>query len=132
VHLLCDLHSLIILGTGEMDSALSSPYLHDTGFIISLLSSSLLAFALNYAIFWNTAVNSALTQTVSGQAKDIVVVAFGFVLFDDATVDAYNILGVGVGFAGSIGYALVKILPEGTMETYVDTQRMRILALFKR
>jgi hypothetical protein len=36
---------------------------------VALVASSLLAFVLNYSIFWNTAVNSALTQTVSGQAK---------------------------------------------------------------
>lgn len=43
------------------------PYLDDAGFVISLLGSTVLAFVLNYAIFFNTAVNSALTQSVCGQ-----------------------------------------------------------------
>jgi solute carrier family 35 protein len=106
----------IIACTGETQAALDSPYWHDSGFLISLLASSVLAFALNYTIFWNTAVNSALTQTVSGQAKDVVVVALGFAMFDDAHFDPVNILGVAVGFAGSIFYAMTKILPSCTVE----------------
>jgi hypothetical protein len=61
-------------------------------------------------------VNSALTQTVSGQAKDVVVVLLGFALFDDAHVDPINILGVVVGFGGSIFYAMTKIVPACSVE----------------
>lgn len=81
-------------------------------FWLSLLASSLLAFVLNYTIFWNTAVNSALTQTVSGQGKDVAVVLVGYAAFDDASAGGIEIAGVTVGFAGSIAYALAKIAPE--------------------
>jgi hypothetical protein len=110
---------LIVLATGETRAALSSPHWGSFGFLLSLFASSVLAFVLNYAIFWNTAVNSALTQTVSGQAKDIVVVALGFVLFTDAHVEAKNIMGVMLGFAGSIVYACSKIFPFCTVEYHL-------------
>lgn len=114
---------IIIACTGEW-SVVTSPTTNwnDVGFIICLLSSSLLAFVLNYTIFWNTAVNSALTQTVSGQAKDIVVVIVGYAMFDDAHVDPINILGVSIGFAGSLLYALSKIFPICNIEPIL--QRM--------
>lgn len=107
---------VIIWCTDETAKAAASPYWLDVGFLISLLASSSLAFVLNYAIFWNTAVNSALTQTVSGQAKDVVVVVAGFALFADAVLDPVNILGVTIGFAGSIFYAMTKIVPTCTVE----------------
>lgn len=107
---------VIIWFTDETSKAAASPYWLDVGFLISLLASSCLAFVLNYAIFWNTAVNSALTQTVSGQAKDVVVVIAGFLLFSDAVVDPVNILGVTIGFGGSIFYAMTKIVPTCTVE----------------
>jgi len=42
-----------------------------TGFQFAMFGSSVLAFVLNFTIFWNTAMNSALTQTVAGQVKQI-------------------------------------------------------------
>lgn len=107
---------VIIIGTGETVHAIESPYWSHFGFILSLLASSSLAFAINYTIFWNTAVNSALTQTVSGQAKDVVVVLLGFILFDDAHFDPINMFGVIIGFGGSILYGMTKIIPTCTVE----------------
>jgi len=117
---------LIIYTTGEASSLLSSPFLRSPGFLLAFLGSSLLAFVLNYAIFWNTAVNSALTQTVSGQAKDIFVVVAGYILFQSTTTAATaasssasaphselgNFLGVVLGFVGSVAYAAAKLWPD--------------------
>ena len=102
---------VLILATGETRSVLSSPYLRHVGFHLSLLASSLLAFLLNVAIFANTAVNSALTQTVSGQAKDAVVVVLGALAFDDGGMDAGGAVGVTLGFIGSVAYAVAKMRP---------------------
>lgn len=100
--------AVTVLATGETNSLLHSPYLHSPTFHLSLLASSLLAFVLNYAIFRNTAVNSALTQTVAGQAKDVVVVMLGVWAFDDGALEVGGVVGVGLGFVGSLGYAVAK------------------------
>lgn len=100
---------VIILSTGEQTKLMNNPSINQPGFHICLLASSLLAFLLNYAIFVNTAVNSALTQTVSGQAKDIVVVWIGYLAFADSSLDAGNLIGVCIGFLGSIAYAVAKL-----------------------
>ena len=97
-----------VLVTGETGSLLQSPYLSSPLFHLSLLASSLLAFVLNYAIFRNTAVNSALTQTVAGQAKDVVVVVLGVWAFEDGALEAGGAVGVALGFLGSLGYAVAK------------------------
>ena len=100
--------TLAVLATGETKSLLHSPYLSSPMFHLSLLASSLLAFVLNYAIFRNTAVNSALTQTVAGQAKDVVVVMLGVWAFEDGALEAGGVVGVVLGFLGSLGYAVAK------------------------
>ena len=65
-------------------------------FFALVLASCALAFGLNYAIFLNTAVNSALTQTVCGNLKDVAVIAIGFNAFGGVRVDPRNVAGMGL------------------------------------
>jgi solute carrier family 35 protein len=78
-------------------------------FFALVLASCALAFGLNYAIFLNTAVNSALTQTVCGNLKDVAVIAIGFNAFGGVRVDPRNVAGMGLGILGSIMYAREKL-----------------------
>ena len=50
------------LVTGELAAMKSFEYLYEFNFLFSFSMSAVLAFVLNYAIFWNTTANSALTQ----------------------------------------------------------------------
>jgi len=95
--------------TGELEQAAHFESLWNIGFQISLIGSCGMAFLLNYAIFWNTSVNSPLTQNVAGQAKDVVAVLIGYLFFQRSKViDPFNSLGVFVGFIGGSLYALAK------------------------
>ncbi|KAL2346706.1 hypothetical protein Fmac_000706 [Flemingia macrophylla] len=58
---------------------------------VVLLFSCLLAFFLNYSIFLNTTLNSALTQTICGNLK-------------------WNVVGQCLGFVGSGLYAYYKLI----------------------
>ncbi|KAH1124514.1 hypothetical protein GLYMA_06G067600v4 [Glycine max] len=51
---------------GDVKMTINSPYLLSPGFIVVLLFSCILAFFLNYSIFLNTTLNSALAQTICG------------------------------------------------------------------
>jgi solute carrier family 35 protein len=93
---------------GDYDAMAAFPYAGEWGFLVSFVASAVLAFVLNYAIFWNTSANSALTQTVSGQLKDIGTVLLGYIAFPPTEFSWLNFFGVVVGFAGSLAYALVK------------------------
>jgi len=94
---------------GDLTNALSFEYLHEVNFQLVMVMSCLLAFALNYTIFLNTAVNSALTQTVCGNLKDVVVIVIGFQSFTDAHFDPVNMVGILLGVAGSVMYAVIKL-----------------------
>eukprot|EP00126_Sphaerothecum_destruens_P001902 Sdes_comp15336_c0_seq2m4199 len=85
------------------------PHLSSLGFQISLAGSSFLAFALNYTIFWNTRVNSALSQTVSGQVKDLLTVFLGVYFFNSQSMDSMEAFACLVGFVGSAYYAYGKV-----------------------
>ncbi|KAK8465479.1 hypothetical protein PHAVU_009G092500 [Phaseolus vulgaris] len=54
---------------GDLKMTLNFPYLLSPGFIVVLLFSCILAFFLNYSIFLNTTLNSAVTQTICGNVK---------------------------------------------------------------
>ena len=74
------------------------------------MASCVLAFSLNYAIFLNTSLNSALTQTICGNLKDVVVILVGYHTFGGVAFDPLNFLGILLGFAGTVSYAYVNLV----------------------
>lgn len=76
---------------------------------VVLACSCVLAFLLNYAIFLNTSLNSALTQTICGNLKDVVVIVVGYRSFGGVKFDPLNFLGIVVGASGSLTYAYLKL-----------------------
>jgi drug/metabolite transporter (DMT)-like permease len=87
---------------GESSDLASKPAM----FWVYLLSSWSMGFFINHSIFVNTSENSPLTQAVSGQAKDIILLFVSF--FVDYVFDPRNLAGVLLGFFGSILYAYIK------------------------
>ena len=94
---------------GELKDSLEFPRLWDPGFQVILTASCFMAFALNYAIFLNTSVNSALTQTICGNLKDGVVILVGYFSFGGVAFEAYNFIGMMMGMIGSCSYAYIKL-----------------------
>ncbi|EES05418.1 hypothetical protein BDA96_04G228200 [Sorghum bicolor] len=94
---------------GDLRRTVEFPYLYSPGFMVVLLFSCILAFLLNYTIFWNTILNSALTQSMCGNLKDFFTVGIGWVLFGGLPFDLLNVIGQGLGFLGSGLYAYCKI-----------------------
>ncbi|CAI5529409.1 unnamed protein product [Closterium sp. Naga37s-1] len=95
--------------SGEIQRALDFPALLQPNFLVVLSMSCLMAFALNYTIFLNTSLNSALTQTMCGNIKDLGTVGIGWALFGGLPFDLGNIIGQVMGFMGSGLYAYCKI-----------------------
>lgn len=95
---------------GDLDMTLNFPYLFSPGFLVVLLLSCILAFFLNYSIFLNTTLNSALTQTICGNLKDIFTIGLGWMLFGGLPFDFLNVVGQLLGFIGSGLYAYYKLI----------------------
>ncbi|XP_027354969.1 nucleotide-sugar uncharacterized transporter 3-like [Abrus precatorius] len=95
---------------GDLKMTINFPNLLSTGFIVVLLFSCILAFFLNYSIFLNTTLNSALTQTICGNLKDLFTIGFGWIIFGGLPFDFWNVIGQLLGFAGSGLYAYYKLI----------------------
>lgn len=94
---------------GDLELTMNFPYLFSPGFQIVLLLSCILAFFLNYSIFLNTTLNSAVTQTICGNLKDFFTIGLGWMLFGGLPFDLLNVIGQSLGFLGSGGYAYCKL-----------------------
>ncbi|XP_061341004.1 UDP-N-acetylglucosamine transporter UGNT1-like isoform X2 [Gastrolobium bilobum] len=95
---------------GDLKMTINFPYLLSPGFIVILLFSCILAFFLNYSIFLNTTLNSALTQTICGNLKDVFTIGFGWIIFGGLPFDFWNVAGQFLGFVGSGLYAYYKLI----------------------
>ncbi|EXB40151.1 hypothetical protein L484_004501 [Morus notabilis] len=95
---------------GDLKATFNFPFLLSPGFMAVLLCSCILAFFLNYSIFLNTTLNSALTQTICGNLKDFFTIGLGWMLFGGLPFDLFNIIGQFLGFLGSGLYAYYKLV----------------------
>lgn len=94
---------------GDLRMTVEFPYLFAPGFLIVLLLSCMLAFLLNYSIFLNTTLNSAVTQTICGNLKDLFTISLGWMFFGGLPFDLLNVIGQLLGFVGSGLYAYFKL-----------------------
>uniref|UniRef100_A0A1D1ZHF5 Putative UDP-sugar transporter DDB_G0278631 n=1 Tax=Anthurium amnicola TaxID=1678845 RepID=A0A1D1ZHF5_9ARAE len=94
---------------GDLERTMNFPYLYSPGFQAVMLLSCIMAFFLNYGIFFNTTLNSALTQTMCGNLKDFFTVGLGWLIFGGLPFDVLNVIGQCLGFFGSGLYAYCKL-----------------------
>ncbi|CAN6985266.1 unnamed protein product [Brassica rapa subsp. trilocularis] len=121
---------------GDWEKTINFPQLFSPGFMVLLCySACVLAFFFNYIIFLNTTLNSALTQTICGNMKDLFTVGLGWMIFGGLPFDlvlfftfpftllipkspiynllhlsTMNVIGQLLGFFGSGLYAYYKII----------------------
>ncbi|XP_023547093.1 nucleotide-sugar uncharacterized transporter 3-like [Cucurbita pepo subsp. pepo] len=94
---------------GDIETTLNFPYIFSFGFLLVMLLSCIMAFSINYYVFLNTTLNSALTQTVCGNLKDVFTIGIGWFLFGGLPYDFLNVVGQSLGFMGSCVYAYCKL-----------------------
>ncbi|XP_057484906.1 UDP-N-acetylglucosamine transporter UGNT1-like [Actinidia eriantha] len=97
------------LAKGDLEVTMNFPHLFSPGFQVMMLLSCILAFLLNYSVFLNTTLNSALTQTICGNLKDLFTIGIGWMLFGGLPFDSLNVAGQSLGFLGSGLYAYCKL-----------------------
>ncbi|CAN1786796.1 UDP-N-acetylglucosamine transporter UGNT1 [Linum perenne] len=96
--------------SGDIGALRNFPYLLFPGFQVVSLLSCILAFLINYfVVFLNTTINSALTQTICGNLKDVFTIGLGWMLFGGLPFDMMNLVGQTLGFLGSLLYAYSKL-----------------------
>jgi solute carrier family 35 protein len=92
----------------EYASAWAYPNWSESYFLFNFTMACALGAFLNYSIFVCTVINSPLTLTVSGQAKSLFTMTFGFFAFGGVKITALNAIGIFLNTAGSAGYSAIK------------------------
>lgn len=92
------------------------PYLvADARFVILFILSSTLGMIVTHSIYVNTTVNDAITQTVSAQIKDFVLLITSYVLLRNSNkMSTGNVVGACISFCGALVYAYGKARNAGS------------------
>lgn len=118
-----------IIGPAFISATLASP-----SFPALLAMCSVLGTLLNLSLFLCTINNSALTTTVVGVLKGVLVTVLGFFLLGGVEFHPLNVLGIGLNTIGGVCYAAIKyrqkqrytasgnrLKPESAVQVQIDS-----------
>eukprot|EP00834_Sanchytrium_tribonematis_P002010 NODE_55_length_29507_cov_0.809712.p13 type:complete len:309 gc:universal NODE_55_length_29507_cov_0.809712:21739-20813(-) len=106
-----------VISLGMQDSLLK--YNMTPAFLFNLFICVLFSFLLNVGIYFNTNINSPLTQSILGQVKGYIQLIFGLFMFRDYIYEFYNVLGMSIAMIGGLLYAYISYVEKENVKSKI-------------